>query len=42
MVKTEQLISMLNPKIRGWSNYYRHSVASKAFGYVDVKISFKL
>lgn len=30
-----QLIGELNPKIRGWANYYRHVVAKKAFNYVD-------
>lgn len=34
-VKTEELIRQLNPKIRGWSNYYRHVVAKKAFCRVD-------
>lgn len=33
--KTGFLILMLNPKIRGWANYYRHVVAKKAFGFVD-------
>lgn len=36
--KTEVLISMLNPKIRGWSNYYRHVCSKRTFGYVDHKI----
>lgn len=34
-VKTENLICLLNPKIMGWANYYRHSVASKTFAKVD-------
>ena len=33
--KTENLIHQLNPKIRGWSNYYRNAVSSKAYSYVD-------
>jgi RNA-directed DNA polymerase len=33
-----QLISTLNPKIRGWSNYYRHVCSKKTFNYVDSQI----
>lgn len=33
--KTENLIHQLNPKIRGWANYYCHVVAKEAFTYVD-------
>ena len=33
--KTEYLIHQLNPKIRGWTNYYCHVVAKEAFAYVD-------
>lgn len=36
--KTETLIHLLNQKIRGWANYYRHSVASKTFAYIDHEI----
>jgi len=36
--KTENLIRMLNPKIRGWSNYYRHVCSKETFSYVDHKI----
>jgi len=32
------LIKMLNPKIIGWGNFYRHSVASRTFSYVDSQI----
>jgi RNA-directed DNA polymerase len=32
------LIRILNPKINGWGNFYRHSVASKTFGYVENQI----
>lgn len=35
MVKTDELISMLNPKIMGWARYHHHLVAKKIFGYVD-------
>lgn len=34
-IKTEDLIRILNPKIRGWANYYRHAVSKEVFGYVD-------
>lgn len=34
-IKANDLIRQLNPKIRGWSNYYRHVVAKKAFRRVD-------
>lgn len=34
-VTTETLIGILNPKIRGCANYYRHSSAKKSFNYVD-------
>lgn len=27
------VIKALNPKLRGWANYYRHSAASKTFAY---------
>lgn len=34
-MKTEDLIQCLNPKIRGWGNYYRHVVSKATFNYVD-------
>jgi RNA-directed DNA polymerase len=34
----EDLIRQLNPKITGWTNYYRHSAASKIFSYIDNRI----
>lgn len=34
-VATEILISQLNPKIRGWANYFRHAVAKETFSYVS-------
>lgn len=33
--KTESLIHLLNPKIRGWTNYHRHVCAKKTFNYID-------
>lgn len=36
--RTENLIYLLNPKIRGWANYYRHVVSSKTFAKVDHNI----
>ena len=36
--KTENLIHLLNPKIRGLANYYRHGVSSKTFSLVDHNI----
>jgi RNA-directed DNA polymerase len=33
-----RLIAMLNPKIRGWANFYRHVVSKKVFAYVDCQI----
>lgn len=36
--KTENVILHLNPKIRGWSNYYRNAVSSKIYSYVDETI----
>lgn len=37
-VKVDNLIQNLNPKIQGWVNYYRHSVAKQVFSYVDASI----
>lgn len=36
--KTENLIRLLNPKIRGWTNYHCHSCASKTYHYVSHQI----
>ena len=36
--KTENLIHLLNPKIRGWANYHRNNSAKKTFGYVTHNI----
>lgn len=35
---TEKLIHTLNARLTGWVNYYRSSVASKVFSYVDSEI----
>lgn len=37
-IKAESLISLLNPKIRGWANYYRHVVSKAIFSKVDHNI----
>jgi len=36
--KASDLIRVLNPKIRGWSNQYRHVVAKQTFSYIDSQI----
>lgn len=36
--KTENLIQLINPKIRGWTNYFRHAVSKETFSYVDHNI----
>ncbi len=36
--KTEHLLHQLNPKIRGWTNYYRHICSKETFSYVDYRI----
>lgn len=33
--KTENIIRLLNPKIRGWANYYSHVCAKETFSEVD-------
>lgn len=33
-IPVADLINMMNPKLRGWANYYRHCVAKQTFGYV--------
>ena len=36
--ETSNLIYLLNPKIRGWANYYKHAVAKATFSKVDNEI----
>ena len=36
--RQESLIYLLNPVIRGWTNYHRHIVAKRAFARVDFEI----
>ena len=36
------LISQLNPKIRGWANYYRTCVSKAAYGWLDHQLWLKL
>ena len=35
---TVNLIRILNPKVRGWANYYHHVVSKETFNYVDSQI----
>lgn len=35
---TINLLQILNPKIRGWANYYQHVVSKDIFNYVDSQI----
>ncbi len=37
-IKTEELIRILNPKLRGWGNYFRHVVSKEIYGYIDHNI----
>jgi RNA-directed DNA polymerase len=37
-IKTESLIRLLNPKLKGWANYYRHVVSKETFSKVDNQI----
>jgi RNA-directed DNA polymerase len=39
---TESLIRLLNPKIRGWANYYQHVVAKDIFSDIDYRILLTL
>ncbi len=37
-MKADELISKLNPIIRGWANYYCYSNAKETFNYIDYRI----
>ena len=37
-LQTDKLIHLLNPKITGWSNYYKSVVSSEVFSMVDTSI----
>lgn len=37
-ISQNKLIVILNPKIRGWSNYYQHVVSKDVFSYIDYRI----
>ncbi len=41
-IPVNNLIRMLNPKLRGWANYYRHCVAKRTFSYVDNQVYLAL
>lgn len=34
----DKLIHILNPKMRGWTQYYRHVCSKRAFNYVDFRM----
>lgn len=38
----EQVIKALNPRIRGWSNYYRHVVSKQTFSKLDNELHWLL
>jgi RNA-directed DNA polymerase len=37
-VKPEAVLSHLNPILRGWANYYKHSASKRVFSYVDDQV----
>jgi RNA-directed DNA polymerase len=37
-VSPEIVIRYLNPKLRGWGNYYRHGVSARVFQFVDSQV----
>lgn len=41
-IKTDSLIRLLNPKLRGWANYYRHVVSKATFAKVDTAVFERL
>lgn len=34
-IKTERLIRLLNPVLRGWAHYFRHVVSKRTYCYID-------
>jgi RNA-directed DNA polymerase len=38
----EGVIRVLNPILKGWSNYYRHWISNQVFGYIDHQIWLSL
>lgn len=41
-VSTVDLIKLMNPKLRGWANYYRHCVAKRTFIYMGHQLFWAL
>lgn len=41
-IPAHEVILHLNPKIRGWANYYRHAVSKQTFAYVSSQIRIAL
>jgi RNA-directed DNA polymerase len=41
-VSADELIRILNPKIQGWANYYRHVAARRIFQHLDHRLWQKL
>lgn len=37
-LSVNDLIKLVNPKLRGWANYYRHCVAKQTFNYIGHKL----
>ncbi len=37
-VSVNDLIKMMNPKLQGWANYYRHCVAKQTFNYISSQL----
>lgn len=41
-VSAEELIGLLNPRIRGWANHYRHVCSQSTFDHVDTEVFLAL